>query len=149
MRKLGLFIFSVVLATATLQAQNIIKSLEQKIPGQGTVTIHQDPAIEALLGVSRNAQEGKKVIKTSGFRVQAYAGNNTRRAMNEAHEVAAKIKEHFPDLPVYTTFNSPRWLCRVGDFHTIEEADAVMRKIRATGIFKEVSIVKDNINIEL
>ena len=69
MRKLGLFIFSVVLATATLQAQNIIKSLEQKIPGQGTVTIHQDPAIEALLGVSRNAQEGKKVIKTSGFRV--------------------------------------------------------------------------------
>lgn len=149
MRKLGLFIFSAGLTVGMVQAQNIIKSLERKVPGQGTVTIHQDPAIEALLGVERSVTEGQKVIKTSGFRIQAYAGNNTRRAMNEAHEVAARIKEHFSDLPVYTTFNSPRWLCRVGDFRTIEEADAMMRKMRATGIFKEVSIVKDHINIEL
>ena len=29
-----------------------------------------------------------------------------------------------------------------------EEADAMMRKMRATGVFKEVSIVRDQINIE-
>ena len=117
------------------------------MPGQGKVTIHQDPSIEALVGVVNPAGE-RKVIKTSGYRVQAYAGNNTRQAMNEAHQVGERIKERFPDLPVYTTFNSPRWLCRVGDFQSIEEADAMMRTMRATGVFKEVSIVRDQINIE-
>ena len=60
-----------------------------------------------------------------------------------------RIKEYFPELTVYTSFNSPRWLCRVGDFRSIEEADAMMRKMKATGVFKEVSIVKDQINIPL
>jgi hypothetical protein len=40
-------------------------------------------------------------------------------------------------------------LCRAGDFRSIEEADAMMRQLRATGAFKEVSIVKDQINIPL
>ncbi|MDR0988205.1 MAG: SPOR domain-containing protein, partial [Prevotellaceae bacterium] len=53
------------------------------------------------------------------------------------------------ELPVYTSFHSPRWLCRVGDFSSIEEADAMMRRLRATGAFKEVSIVKEQINIPL
>jgi hypothetical protein len=40
-------------------------------------------------------------------------------------------------------------LCRVGDFRTIEEADATMRQLRSTGVFKEVSIVKEQVNIPL
>lgn len=131
------------------QAQSIIKSLESTVPGQGKVTIHQDPRIEALLGVERTVTGEQKVIKTSGFRIQAYAGNNTRQAKNDAYNVGSRIKEYFPELSVYTSFNPPRWLCRVGDFRSIEEADAMMRKLKATGVFKEVSIVKDQINIPL
>ena len=140
-------VFAWTLAIGTL-AQNIVQSFQKDVPGQGKVTIHQDPGIEALIGVKYVSTGAKKVLKTSGYRVQAYAGNNTRKAMNEAHQVAEQIKERFPDLKIYTTFNSPRWLCRVGDFRTIEEADATMRKMRATGVFKEVSIVRDQINIE-
>jgi homoserine O-acetyltransferase len=55
----------------------------------------------------------------------------------------------FPELTIYTSFNPPRWLCRVGDFRSIEEADAMMRRLKATGMFKEVSIVRDQINIPL
>lgn len=131
------------------QAQNIIKSLERTVPGQGKVTIHQDPHIEALIGVERASSGEQKVLKISGYRVQAYAGNNTRQAKNDAHNVASRIREYFPDLVVYTSFNPPRWLCRVGDFRSIEEADAMMRKLKATGVFKEVSIVRDQINIPL
>jgi outer membrane protein assembly factor BamA len=40
-------------------------------------------------------------------------------------------------------------LCRVGDFRSIEEADAAMRRLKATGVFKEVSIVREQINIPL
>ena len=109
----------------------------------------QDPRIEALIGMERPATGEQKVIKTSGFRIQAYAGNNTRQAKNDAYHVASRVKEYFPELTVYTSFNPPRWLCRVGDFRSIEEADAMMRKLKATGVFKEVSIVKDQINIPL
>ena len=133
-----------------VQAQNIVKSLERNVPGQGRVTIHQDPSIEALLGTEHSSMTGdQKVIKTSGYRIQAYAGNNTREAKNEAYNVGGRIKEYFPELPVYTSFNPPRWLCRVGDFRSIEEADAMMRKMKSTGVFREVSIVKDQINIPL
>lgn len=145
-------LFTLLLALAAVvgvQAQSIIKSLERNVPGQGKVTIHQDPRIEALIGLERSATDEQKVIKTSGFRIQAYAGNNTRQAKNEAYQVAASVKEQFPELPVYTSFNPPRWLCRVGDFRSIEEADAMMRRMKATGEFKEVSIVKDQINIPL
>ncbi len=130
--------------------ENIIKSLERDVPGQGKVTIQQDARITALIGTKIPVGTGEeRVIKSAGFRVQVYAGNNTREAKNEAHAVAARVKEHFPELTVYTTFNPPRWLCRAGDFLSIEEADAMMRKMRATGNFKEVSIVKEQVNIPL
>ena len=149
MKKLSLFILLFVFTGVGAQAQNIVKSLERNVPGQGKVTIHQDPAIEALIGVERMGTGEQKVLKTSGFRVQAYAGNNTNEAKNEAHKIGLRIKEYLPELTVYTSFTSPRWLCRVGDFRSIEEADAMMRKMKATGVFKEVSIVKDQINIPL
>ncbi len=152
MKKLGLLLVACIAFTAIAVAQNsIVKSLEQDVPGQGKVTIHQDARIEALIGteyVSTGTDE-QRMIKSTGYRIQVYAGSNTRQAKNEAYAVAARIKEYFPDLTVYTSFNPPRWLCQAGDFRSIEEADAMMRRLRATGVFKEVSIVKEQINIPL
>lgn len=152
MKKLGLFLIACfVFASFSVAQNNIVKSLERNVSGQGKVTIHQDARIEALIGSEYipGGSEDRKVIKSSGYRVQVYAGNNTRQAKNEAYSVATRIKEYFPDLTVYTSFAPPRWLCRAGDFRSIEEADAMMRQLRATGFFKEVSIVKDQINIPL
>ena len=136
MKKLGLLLVACfAFATISVAQNNIVKSLERNVPGQGKVTIHQDARIAALIGseyVPAGSDE-QKVIKSSGYRIQVYAG----------------IKEHFPELTVYTSFNPPRWLCRAGDFRSIEEADAMMRQLRATGVFKEVSIVKEQINIPL
>ena len=56
-------------------------------------------------------------------------------------QVATRIKEHFPELTVYTSFNPPRWLCRAGDFRSIEEADAMMRQLRATGAVSYTHLV--------
>ena len=151
MKKLGLLLIACFAFAAFASAQNnIVKSLERNVPGQGKVTIHQDARIEALIGQEYipNGTENR-VLKSQGYRVQVYAGNNTIRAKNEAHSVGSRIKEYFPELSVYTSFHSPRWLCRVGDFRSIEEADAMMRQLRATGVFKEVSIVKEQINIPL
>lgn len=152
MRKLGLLLVaSFAFATLSVAQNNIVKSLERSVPGQGKVTIHQDGRIGALIGSEYIpvSTEDRKVIKSAGYRIQVFAGNNTRGAKNEADNVASRVKERFPELTIYTFFNSPRWLCRAGDFRSIEEADAMMRQLRATGVFKEVSIVKDQINIPL
>lgn len=146
-----LVIFFALFAITDVQAQTIIKSLEQSRPGQGTVNVYQDPRIEALIGI-RSANSGTtegKVLKTSGYRVQVYAGNNSRAAKEEAAHIASQVKDYFPDLAIYTRFSNPRWICRVGDYRSIEEADAMMRKLKSTGVFKEVSIVKEQINISL
>ncbi|MGI6862521.1 SPOR domain-containing protein [Bacteroides sp. KG156] len=151
MKKSGLLlIVCFVFVTFSIAQNNIVKSLERNVPGQGKVTIHQDARIAALIGmVTTVGTDEQGVIKSSGYRIQVYAGNNTRQAKNEAYAVAARIKEYFPDLTVYTFFNPPRWLCRAGDYRSIEEADAMMRRLRATGVFKEVSIVREQINIPL
>ena len=132
--------------------RSILDELQKDRAGQGKVRVHQDAGISALLGSvyvkSADETEGK-VIKARGYRVQVYAGNNSRMARQEANDVAEQIKVEFPELPVYAFFQPPRWLCRVGDYRSIEEADAVMRRLKAIGKFKEVSIVREQINIPL
>lgn len=152
------FLISLValLAMATPNAgaqtrDNIVNSLKGYAPGQGRVNIYQDPEIEALIGQKRgiNLSGEPLTVKTNGYRVQVFAGGNSQASKNEAGGTASKVRELFPELKVYTYFNPPRWICRVGDFRTIEEADAMMRQLRRSGSFREVSIVRDQIIITL
>ena len=144
--------FLLTLGLPTFAQQNIVESLQHSRAGEGTVTIHQDPKITGLIGTihTKSIVGGEqKTLKARGYRIQVYAGNNSRVARNEANNMATKVKEEFPNMPVYAYFQPPRWLCRVGDFRSIEEADAAMRRLKATGVFKEVSIVREQINIPL
>ena len=146
-----LLLFFVVFGMSASAQRNIVNELQKSKAGEGTVTIHQDEKISALLGVGYVKTDGAepKVLKARGYRVQVYAGNNSRVARQEANDVAEQIKMEFPELSVYAFFLPPRWLCRVGDYRSIEEADAAMRRLKATGKFKEVSIVREQINIPL
>ena len=151
MRYILFLLFAVASLMASAQ-RNIVDDLRQSKVGQGTVTIHQDAKIDALLGAvhqKTSADEETPMLKARGYRVQVYAGNNSRIARQEANNVANQIKSEFPELSVYAFFQPPRWLCRVGDYRSIEEADAAMRRMKATGKFKEVSIVREQINIPL
>ena len=146
---LAAFFFSL---PAAAQQKNIVDELQKTEAGQGTVIIVQDARISAMLGkvyVKNADTDEPDFLKARGYRVQVYAGNNSRKARTEANEVAEEIKKAFPELPVYSFFQPPRWLCRVGDYRSIEEADAAMRMLKATGKFKEVSIVREQINIPI
>lgn len=146
-------IFFFLIGLSVSAQQNIVESLQRSRVGEGNVTVHQDPKITSLIGSIYTKgtvmADQQKTLKAKGYRVQIYAGNNSRVARNEANSMAEKVKGEFPDIPVYAYFQPPRWLCRIGDFRSIEEADAVMRRLKATGIFKEVSIVREQINIPL
>lgn len=149
-----LFVFCLfcLLAVGVKAQRTIVESLQENRAGEGVVTIHQDAYITSLLGVKyvkKTSSNSEKVLKTRGFRVQVYAGNNSRAAREAAMYVAEKVKKEFPDMPVYTYFQPPRWLCRVGDFKSIEEAHVAMRKLKLTGEFKETAIVREQINIPI
>ena len=152
MMRYFLLLIGLCLGLSVSAQTNIVENLKTNRVGQGTVTIHQDDKISALLGAAYVKSEDEtepKVLKARGYRVQVYAGNNSRIARQEANDVAEQIRMEFPELPVYAFFQPPRWLCRVGDYRSIEEADASMRRLKATGKFKEVSIVREQINIPL
>ena len=108
MKKLILLFFACFLGMhiASAQSKDILTSLQKDVPGQGKVTIHQEARIAALVGseAAPVSADGSRVIKKAGYRIQVYAGNNTRAAKNAAHAVGARIKQLFPELPVYTTF---------------------------------------------
>lgn len=150
MKRLSVLLLS--LASLPLMAQdNIVNRLQQPIPGEGVITIHQDARLNSLIGMVYNPtlSKGKK-IQTVGYRIQIYAGNNTRQSKDEASKAAAYIKANYPEIPVYTEFVAPRWVCRVGDYKTIEEADQAMRMLKKTRIFKELAILPNQlINITL
>ena len=106
------FVFLFTASVANAQ-RNIIESLQTRQPGEGVVSVHQDSYITSLIGLryaGNAASSGApKTLKARGFRVQVYAGNNSRVARNEANAMANKVKKEFPDMPVYTYFQPPRW----------------------------------------
>ena len=111
MKRLSVLLLALV--SLPLMAQdNIVDRLEQNVPGQGVITIHQDARLDALLGMvyDPSLSKGKK-IQTVGYRIQIYAGGNTRAAKEEALKAAQYVKDKYPEIPVYTEFVAPRWVC--------------------------------------
>ena len=94
----------------------------------------------------RNKVMGRS-YKVTGYRVQAYAGGNTRADREKARNIGDAIKMKFPEQPVYVHFYSPRWICRIGNFRTYEEAHAMLREIQKLG-YKQASIVKGKISVQ-
>ena len=151
LRGITLFMFLAFAALPLAAQDNIVGRLIQPVPGQGVITIHQDSCLNALLGKVYDSSQGKgKKIQTKGYRIQIYAGGNTRTAKEEALKAAEYIRANYPEIPVYTEFVSPRWVCRVGDYKTIEEADQAMRALKKARHFKEIAILPNQlINITL
>lgn len=92
----------------------------------------------------------KKVMrhgrKITGYRVQAFSGGNSRADRQKAQNIGDAIKARFPDLPIYVHFYSPRWICRVGNFRTYEEANEVLKIIKEMG-YRQACIVKGKITV--
>ncbi len=171
------WVLSVVVLSVSAQ-QKYVDNLMKPVDGQGTVRVIQDAEITRMVngtakkseksasatetghlsGASSEAEGGKSAtmngkyvrkIKANGYRIQVYAGGNSRTARQEAQRMAGKVKNYFSDMATYTHFQSPRWICRVGDFRTYEEADQALHELRATNQFNEALIVKSVIQIPI
>ena len=94
-----------------------------------------------------NTKKIMKGYKVNGYRVQAFAGGNTRKDRIQAEQTGDRIKASFPDAPVYVHFYSPRWICRVGNYRTYEEAHQMLVSLRNQG-FTQATIVKGKITVQ-
>ena len=149
MKKTGLTVF-LLLFTALASAQTtLVQELERDIPGKGQIRVERDERLDSLIGTVSEAQSGTK-IKAKGYRIQVYAGNNTRASKERAQEVDRYIRSKYPDLPVHTEFKNPRWRCIVGDFLYYEEAYETLRKLKKDTPYKGIIILRnEEINITL
>lgn len=101
----------------------------------------ETPAVDMSKKVMRSS------YKVTGYRVQAYAGGNSRTDRQKAEQAGNAIKMKYPDQPVYVHFYSPRWICRVGNYRTLTEASIMLKKIQAMG-YKQACIVKGKITVQ-
>ena len=119
-------------ATTTSATSQISKSTTPQVVEQADTT-----------GTTQKMLRGQKVM---GYRVQAFAGGNSRKDRQQAEHVRNSIKSHYPNVPVYVHFYSPRWICRVGNYRTYEEAHQMLVSLRNLG-FDQATIVKGKITV--
>ena len=82
--------------------------------------------------------------RVSGFRIQIYQVTGAEGNAN-AKKMQTRARQAFPGISTYVSLNGPRWVCRIGDFQTNEEAQIFLRRVRSSGISKTVSIVRSSI----
>lgn len=117
---------------------------QQTTPRRPETTTDREPDIPV---VDMRKKIMRRSYKVTGYRVQAYAGGNTRSDKLRAQQIGEQIKMAYPDVPVYVHFYSPRWICRVGNYRSIEEATRMLGNLRRMG-FKQASIVKGKITVQ-
>ena len=92
---------------------------------------------------SKKIMKGQKI---NGWRVQVFAGGNSRVDRQKAERTGDEIKTLFPNEPVYVHFYSPRWICRMGNYRTYEEAHDVLMKVKSLG-YPSAIVVKGKITV--
>jgi hypothetical protein len=89
----------------------------------------------------------RKSYKVTGYRVQVFAGGNSRQDRLKAERIGNDVKMNFPDQPVYTHFYPPRWICRIGNFRSYSEANSILRQVKRLG-YGQACIVKGKISVQ-
>ena len=119
------------------------KPVTGEVPRQ--ITDENGETVTAPIDMSKKVP--RHSYKINGFRVQAFAGGNSRADKQKAEQAGRAIKMKYPELPIYVHFYSPQWKCRVGNFKTYEEASRVLRNVKAMG-YKQACIVKGKITVQ-
>lgn len=146
---------------------SIIDDLSQTKSGQGKIAIYQDDAIKNLVGKSitrntpnddlilaqldNNSQSPKSFIRTRGYRIQVYSGNNQRRSKNEAESRRDAIQSSFPNMEVNVSYNSPVWRVKAGNFRTEEQANTALNELRNQfpSFGREMYVVSDAVKLPI
>jgi hypothetical protein len=146
-----------VLGLNTVQAQKtIVEALQSNSnPAEGIIHIECDPAITALLGTPGNRPNTSSgtfdFVERSGYRIQVFMGNDPSTARSEAFSRQTSIRNAFPDIATYLSYEAPNWKLLAGDFLTREEAAVFKQQLQKEFSYfgKEMYIVVDKIKFSV
>ena len=110
------------------------------------ITQHQLPDTTATSDETIRKKVIKGGYKINGYRVQVFAGGNSRDARIKAERTGREMNSLFPGEPVYVHFYSPRWICRMGNYRTYEEAHQTLNAVKKLG-YSSAIIVKGKITV--
>lgn len=116
-------------------------------PSKGNEQAKNETTSPSDTGNGEEVTTTRKTQRVAGYRVQAFAGGNTRRDRQMAEQARNNIKAHFSNVSVDVHFYSPRWICRVGNYRTYEEAYQMMVALQNLG-YKQASIVKSKVSVQ-
>ena len=119
----------------------------QQSTTKSDITIPDIPDYTVTPDTIDSRKKVMKGYKVNGYRVQVFAGGNSRNDRIKAEKTGEEIKNLFPGEPVYVHFYSPRWLCRMGNYRTYEEAHEVLRNVKRLG-YDSAIIVKGKITVQ-
>ena len=158
-----LALFICLLASYTMHGQTFTDDLREIDSNGGSLEVVQSTDMDTIVnekelgkaaptadGLANRSKRPKlkpgqtPTERVSGFRIQIYAGTGSEGNAN-AKKMQARARQAFPGLSAYVSLNGPRWVCRLGDFQTNQEAQAFLRRVRSSGISKTVSIVRSAI----
>ena len=126
-------------------ATNTNQDKESKPKVQPVVVERPDTVnLDAPEEIQKKIMKGTKM---AGYRVQVFAGGNSRSDRIKAERIGSEIKGLFPGEPVYVHFYSPRWICRMGNYRTYEEAHEVLERVKRNG-YQSAIIVKGKITVQ-
>ena len=133
-------------SSLTTQKQVAKQSEEKPQPSQRPSLTTQPEITPDTTYTDEPRKKVLKGYKVTGYRVQVYAGGNSREARVKAEQTGREINALFPGEPVYVHFYSPRWICRMGNYRTYEEAHQVLNAVKKLG-YQSAIIVKGKITV--
>ena len=127
------------------------KALLRQMNSRDTTISRRATASHDTIGTAAPVVDTSKKImrggqKVMGYRVQVFAGGNQRKDRQKAERIGSEIKALFPHQPVYVHFYSPRWICRMGNFRTYEEAVQMLSSVKNSG-YTAATVIKEKITV--
>ena len=153
MRRLITIIILCIGIFMNADAQTFTQRIQKPVAGQGTVTIHQDSVIDRLVN---NATLGIKSVsapaKPATQKPASQPGSASQSSQTGSTSLTSSVDTVDTSKKVIrggykvAHFYSPRWICRVGNYRTYEEAHQMLVSLRKLG-YTQATIVKGKITV--
>ena len=149
MKRLFLILCFVLLGAAALRAQDstAVRLVDSTYVGRDILSVmgpgarvNQSSPVKQALQNYVNANAEKSI---TGYRIRVFY-NNEPSARTRSESIEATLKEQYPNIGVYRTFESPNYKVTVGDFRSKDEALGIYNALK--GIYPTAYIIKETIN---
>lgn len=149
MKRLLLIFCFVMLGTAALRAQDstAVMLVDSTYVGRDILSVmgpgarvNQSAPVKQALQNYVNANAEKSI---TGYRIRVFY-NNEPSARTRSESIEATLKEQYPGIGVYRTFESPNYKVTVGDFRSKDEALGIYNALKGT--YPTAYIIKETIN---